>query len=141
MKKCELLAPAGSLESLYAAISNGATSVYFGGSNFNARMYAQNFTNDDIKTAISYAHQRNVKVFITLNILIKDEEINDVLAYIDELYLLGIDGIIVQDYAMINIIKETYPDLILSCSTQTTIDDLESALYFQNLGVNRIVLA
>ena len=141
MKKCELLAPSGSLESLYAAISNGATSVYFGGSSFNARMYAQNFNDSDMKEAINYAHKRNVKVFITLNILIKDEEINDVKKYINEVYLLGIDGIIVQDYAIYNLIKENYPDLILSMSTQTTIDDLESALYFEALGANRIVLA
>lgn len=141
MKKCELLAPSGSIESLYAAISNGATSVYFGGSSFNARMYAENFTIDKIKEAINYAHKRNVKVFITLNILIKDEEINEVKKYINELYLLGIDGIIVQDFGIINFVKENYPDLILSCSTQTTIDDLESALFFQSLGANRIVLA
>lgn len=141
MKKCELLAPAGDLNCLYAAISNGATSVYFGGSSFNARMYANNFTIDNMKEAINYAHKRNVKVFITLNILIKDNELNEVKKYIEQLYLLGIDGIIVQDYGIINFIKDNYPSLILSCSTQTTIDDLESTLYFEELGVDRVVLA
>ena len=86
MKKSELLAPAGDLNSLYSAISNGATSVYFGGSSFNARMYANNFTMENIKEAINYAHKRNVKVFITLNILIKDEELSEVKKYINELY-------------------------------------------------------
>ena len=141
MKKCELLAPAGDLNCLYAAISNGATSVYFGGSSFNARMYANNFTMENIKEAINYAHKRNVKVFITLNVLIKDEELSEVKKYINELYLLGVDGIIVQDYAVMNYIKDNYPVIILSASTQTTIDDLESVLFFENLGVKRVVLA
>ena len=141
MKKCELLAPCGDLNCLYAAISNGATSVYFGGSTFNARMYANNFTLDNIKEAINYSHKRNVKVFITLNILIKDDELKEAKKYIDDLYLLGIDGIIVQDYGIINYINDNYPDLLLSCSTQTTIDDLESTLFFEELGANRVVLA
>ena len=141
MKKSELLAPAGDLNSLYSAISNGATSVYFGGSSFNARMYANNFTDEDIIKAIEYAHKRNVKVFVTLNILIKDEEINEVKEYIKKLYLFNIDGLIIQDYGVLNFILENYNDLIISCSTQTTIDDLEGALYFQEKGVNRVVLA
>ena len=141
MKKSELLAPAGDLNSLYSAISNGATSVYVGGSSFNARMYANNFTDEDIIKAIEYAHKRNVKVFVTLNILIKDEEINEVKEYIKKLYLFNIDGLIIQDYGVLNFILENYNDLIISCSTQTTIDDLEGALYFQEKGVNRVVLA
>ena len=141
MKKSELLAPAGDLNSLYSAISNGATSVYFGGCSFNARMYANNFTDEEIIKAIEYAHKRNVKVFITLNILIKDEEINDVKEYIKKLYLFNIDGLIIQDYGVLNFILENYNDLIISCSTQTTIDDLEGALFFQEKGVKRVVLA
>ena len=112
MKKSELLAPAGDLLSLYSAISNGATSVYFGGSSFNARMYANNFNDEEIKEAINYAHKRNVKLFVTLNILIKDEELNEVKEYIKNLYLLGIDGIIVQDYGVLNFLLENYNDLI-----------------------------
>ncbi len=141
MKKSELLAPAGSLESLYAAISNGATSVYFGGSYFNARMYANNFNYDEIKEAIYYSHLRNVKLFVTLNILIKDSEIEEVKKYINDLYLLGIDGIIIQDYGILNFVLENYNDFLISCSTQTTIDDLEGVLYFEKLRVNRVVLA
>ena len=130
MKKSELLAPAGDLNSLYSAISNGATSVYFGGSSFNARMYANNFNEEEIKKAIAYAHKRNVKLFTTLNILIKDNEIDEVKEYINKLYNLGIDGLIIQDYGVLNYVLDNYKDFIISCSTQTTIDDLEGALFF-----------
>lgn len=94
-KKVELLAPVGSMESLYAAIQNGADAVYLGGKLFSARQYAHNFDYEELKLAVEYAHLRDVKVYVTVNILIDDEEMKKTLDYIKYLYEIDVDGLII----------------------------------------------
>ena len=104
----ELLAPVGSMESLYAAIQNGANAVYLGGKLFNARQYASNFDFDELKEAVDYAHLRDVKVYITANILVDNSEMENVIDYIKFLYEIDVDGIIVQDLGLANLIREFF---------------------------------
>ena len=99
-RKVELLAPAGGMNQLLAAVENGADAVYLGGKLFNARMNATNFTMEELKEGIDYAHLRNVKIYITMNVLIKDEELEDAVKYAATLYQMGIDGIILQDIGL-----------------------------------------
>ncbi|SDX41183.1 DUF3656 domain-containing U32 family peptidase [Tepidimicrobium xylanilyticum] len=140
-KNVELLAPVGSMESLFAAVQNGADAVYLGGKLFNARQYASNFDKDELKYAIEYAHLRGVKVYVTVNILIDDDEMKDTLDYIKYLYEIDVDGIIVQDLGLAYLIKKLFPDLPLHGSTQMTINNLPGALFLQKLGFERVVLA
>ena len=107
-RKVELLAPVGSMENLFAAIQNGADAVYLGGKLFNARHYASNFDNEELKFAVEYAHLRNVKVYVTVNILIDDGEMNKALDYIKYLYESNVDGIIVQDLGLAYLIKNIF---------------------------------
>lgn len=139
--KVELLAPVGSKEALIAAVQNGANAVYLGGKLFNARHSASNFDDNQLVEAISYAHLRNVKVYITVNILIDDSEMNEVIDYIKFLYDIDVDAIIVQDLGLASIIRKLLPDFELHASTQMTINNLNGAKYLKNLGFKRIVLA
>ena len=107
MKKIELLSSAGSLESFYAAISAGANAVYMGGKQFSARAYASNFSNEQIKDLIIYAHKRNVKVYITVNTLIFEDEFEEVVNFIDFLYRSDVDGILLQDLGLA-LLSRTY---------------------------------
>ena len=109
MNKIELLAPAGNLEILKTAIDNGADAVYIGGENFSARAYADNFTDDQIIEGIKYAHIRGSKVYVTINTMAHDEEISEILAFVDFLYLNDVDALIVADYGLINLFKNRYP--------------------------------
>lgn len=140
-KNIELLAPVGSQESLYAAIQNGANAVYLGGKLFNARQYASNFDNDELREAISYAHLRNVRVYVTVNILIDDNEMKDIVDYVRYLYEIDVDAIIVQDLGFANIVRNLFPDLDIHASTQMTINNLSGAEFLKDLGFTRIVLA
>lgn len=137
----ELLAPAGSFEALTAAISNGADAIYLGMNRFGARAYANNFNTEELQKAIAYAHLRKVKIYITMNTIVFDEELNDAFGQIRTAYELGADGIIVQDLALFTHIAEHYPKMEVHCSTQMGIDDAEGALLFKALGAKRIVLA
>lgn len=137
----ELLAPAGSFEALTAAISNGADAIYLGMNRFGARAYANNFNTEELERAIVYAHLRNVKLYITMNTIVFDEELNDAFQQIRTAYELGADGIIVQDLALFTHIVKNYPKMEAHCSTQMGIDDTEGALLFKTLGAKRIVLA
>ncbi|GAA0747992.1 U32 family peptidase [Clostridium oceanicum] len=137
----ELLAPAGGMESLCAAVQSGANAVYIGGSKFSARAYASNFTDEDIKKAVDYCHLYKVKLYVTLNILIKDNEIKDALEYIKFLYITGVDALIVQDLGVASLIKKYFPDFELHASTQMTIHNGEGALFLKNIGFHRIVLS
>ncbi len=140
MKK-ELLIPVGNKDCLFAAIHNGADAVYLGGKNFGARKYAENFTLEEIIKSINYAHLYNVKVYVTVNTLIKDNELDDCLTYIKELYLNGVDAIIVQDFGLLNTCLELYPDLEIHASTQMHNSTNEGLKLLANLGVKRAVLA
>lgn len=139
--KAELLAPVGSMEALFAAVQNGANAVYLGGKLFNARQFASNFDYEELKFAVNYAHLRNVKVYITVNILIDDKEMKETLDYIKFLYEIDVDGIIVQDLGLAYLIKNIFPDLHLHGSTQMTINNLPGAIFLKKFGFNRVVLA
>ncbi|MFI3329929.1 MAG: U32 family peptidase [bacterium] len=137
----ELLAPAGNYECLEIAIKNGCDAVYLGLNEFGARAYAKNFSIDDLRKAIKFAHLRNVKIYITMNTIIFDEEIQTACNLIDELAVIGVDGIIIQDITLINYIKTKYTKLEAHASTQTGIDSLNAVLFFNDLKTNRVVVA
>ncbi|OZV10515.1 hypothetical protein CIW83_19890 [Tissierella sp. P1] len=129
------------MESLYAAIQNGANAVYLGGKLFNARQYASNFDFDELKEAVDYAHLRDVKVYITANILVDNSEMENVIDYIKFLYEIDVDGIIVQDLGLANLIREFFPNLDVHGSTQMTINNLPGAEFVYDMGFTRVVLA
>lgn len=141
MKKIELLAPAGDKESMIAAIQNGADAIYLGGTLFNARAFAKNFDSEELKWAIEYAHLRDVKIYVTVNTLYKDTEMNDLITYIDYLYDIQIDALIIQDIGLFHIVKTRYSDFEIHMSTQASIMNTQSVDYFSKAGANRIVLA
>ena len=138
----ELLAPAGSFEILKAVIEAGADAVYVGGSQFGARAYANNFTEEELLEAIDYVHLRGKKLFLTVNTLFKNQEIKEYLYdYLKPYYERGLDAVIVQDFGAIAFIKECFPGLPIHTSTQMTITGVEGAKLLKNLGAERIVLA
>ncbi len=137
----ELLAPAGSFEALVAAISNGADAIYLGMNKFGARAYASNFDEKALKEAVLYAHLREVKIYVTLNTIIFEDELEDMHKLVDFLYYACVDGIIIQDLAVLDYVIQTYPSMEAHCSTQMGIDDLEGTLFFKELGVSRVVLS
>lgn len=141
MNKVELLAPAGSMDSLIAAINNGADAIYLGGSKFSARAYASNFDNETMMKAVDYAHSYGVKVYVTMNTLLKQNELQEALKYVGYLYEIGVDALIIQDTGLINLSKSVYPDFELHASTQMTIHNGEGALYYREKGLHRIVLS
>ena len=137
----ELLAPAGKMEALIAAISNGCDAVYLGMQKFGARAYSNNFDEETLKQAIEYAHLRNVKVYVTMNTIVFENEIEDMEKQVDLINELGADGVIVQDMAVFNYIVDHYEDLEAHCSTQMGIDDLDGTLLWKSLGAKRVVLS
>lgn len=139
--KIELLAPAGSMEALVAAIQNGANAVYLGGQSFSARASANNFSNDELVEAVSYAHFRNVRLYVTVNTLLDDKELGKIKDYISFLYSIGIDGLIVQDLGLARLIRDNFSDIELHASTQMTINSLEGAKLLEENGFSRVVLA
>jgi putative protease len=141
MKKIELLAPAGSMESIYAAVQMGADAVYIGGSKFSARAYAFNFDNDNITKAVDYCHIYGVRVYVTLNTLVKDNELKEVMEYVGFLYSIGVDALILQDTGLIYLIRSNFPDFEIHASTQMTVHNGEAALFLKNIGFKRIVLS
>lgn len=141
MKKIELLSPVGDFECLKAAVQNGADSVYFGGSLFNARASASNFDSDELKKAIDYCTVRNVKTHLTLNTLLKDSEFDEAINLAVDAYKLGIDALIVQDIGLAKYLINLLPDLPIHASTQMSIHNLEGALEAEKLGFKRAVLS
>lgn len=141
MNKVEVLAPAGSMESLYAAINKGADAIYLGGNKFSARAYASNFDNDNMIKAIDYAHSYNIKVYVTLNTILKENEIEDAVKYVGFLYEIGVDALIIQDVGLLKRIREEFKDFELHASTQLTVHNGQAALYFKDKGFHRIVLS
>lgn len=141
MLKLELLAPAGNWDSFVAAVENGADAVYLGAKGFNARQNASNFDHDELGKAISYAHIRGVKLYLTLNTLVSDSEISDALALALDAYQSGIDAVIVQDIGLANLLRQQLPDLHIHGSTQMTISDIHGAATLSQWGFRRVVLA
>lgn len=139
--KIELLAPAGTFESLIAAIQNGADAVYIGGTSFGARSNAGNFDDEEIVRAIKYAHLRNVQIYVTVNTLINDNEIEECLEYISFLYKNDVDAIILQDFAISCMAKKLFPDLEIHASTQMSITNIPDSELAKDMGFDRIVLA
>ena len=137
----ELLSPVGDFDCLQAAVQNGADSVYFGGSLFNARYNAHNFDADELKRAIQYAKLRNVKVDFTLNTLIKNDEFADAVELANYVYSLGVDAIIVQDLGLARYLIKNFPDLPIHGSTQMTIHNLHGVKELEELGFKRAVLS
>ena len=141
MKKVELLSPVGDFECLVAAVQNGADAVYFGANKFNARINGTNFSNDDLKRAIEYAKLRNVKTYLTLNTLIKNNEFEESVELIKYAYKSGIDAIIMQDLGLAKFAIENFPDLEIHASTQMTAHNVEGVKKLKELGFKRVVLS
>ena len=140
MKIPELLAPVGNMNHLKLAVYNGASSIYLSGKEFGARKYAENFSLEEIEEATKFAHLYNVKVYVTVNILIKEKEIPEVIDYIIKLYEIGIDGLLIQDVGLIRIVHEIIPNLPIHASTQLNIHNLEDVDWAKEMGIKRIVL-
>jgi putative protease len=137
----ELLAPAGSREAFAAAIANGADAVYLGGKMFGARAYADNFSLEELKEMIEEAHLFGVKVYVTVNTIIYDDEFPDLIEFLDFLYQNHCDAIIVQDLGVANLARKRYPQLKLHASTQMNIHSLAQVKVLEELGFSRVVLA
>lgn len=138
--KFEILAPAGSMESLVAGVRSGANAIYLGGKSFNARRNAGNFDNEEMKKAVEYCHQRGVKVYLTLNIIVSDEEMREAYNAVKDALSNGIDAFIVQDIGVAKMIKEHFPTARLHGSTQMSIMSPSGAKAAEQMGFKRIVL-
>lgn len=141
MNKPELLAPAGNLEKLKTAINFGADAVYLGGNKLNLRAFADNFTDEELKKGIEFAHSRGKKVYVTVNILPRNEDLIELKDYLIDLKNIGADAILVADPGVIATAKEVVPDLELHLSTQASCINYKSALFWHNIGVKRVVMA
>lgn len=141
MKRIELLSPAGTYEAFLASVQNGADAIYLGGKLFGARAYAANFDNEDLVNIIKYAHAHNVKVYITVNTIVFNKEIEELIKFLDFIYLNDVDAVIVQDLGIINLIKNRYKNLDIIASTQMNIHNIEGAQRLKQLGIKRVVIA
>ena len=137
----ELLIPVGNKEMLYQAIHGGADAVYLGGYKFSARHYSENFSEEELKEAVSYCHLYGVKIYVTVNTMIYEKEVEDFLEYIKYLYEIGVDALIMQDLGMISCVRKLYPDFEIHASTQMHTCNQETVNYLEELGVSRVVLA
>ena len=137
----ELLAPAGNKEAFIGAINAGADAVYLGGEKYSARAYADNFSTEDIIFCIRYAHLRGKKVYLTVNTLMKDFEIEELCDYIAPMYEAGLDACIIQDIGAFTLLKNAFPDMEMHVSTQMTITGIYGAKMLKDMGASRIVPA
>ena len=140
-KDFELLAPAGSLEIFKGVIESGADAVYVGGSMFGARAYANNFTEEELLEAIDFAHLRGVKVYLTVNTLIKNSEFSKLYDYLLPYYKRGLDAVIVQDLGVVKAIHEYFPSMEIHTSTQMTVTGADGVRFLSQFGVTRVVMA
>lgn len=141
-KEIEILSPAGSYESMKAAIAAGADAVYIGGSRFGARAYANNLSEEQLMEAIDYVHLHGRKIYLTINTLLKEEELKkELYDYLLPYYMHGLDAVIVQDIGVLKFVKEQFPDLPIHASTQMTITNVLGAKFLEKEGVERIVTA
>ena len=137
----EILAPAGSMECLRAAVAAGADAIYLGGTKFGARAYAQNLSEEDLVQAIEYVHIHGRKIYMTVNTLLKDRELNELYAYLLPYYKAGLDGVIVQDIGAVKFIGEYFPEMPVHASTQMTITNTLGADFLKRYGITRVVPA
>ena len=140
MGKIELLAPAGNMECLKAAVNAGCDAVYLGGNHFGARAFSKNFSREEIVQAINYCHLYGVKVYITVNTLIYDDEVEEFLRYIEFIHKNNVDAVLIQDLGMFDLVRKTYPELEIHASTQMHINNLDGVKLMEELGMKRIVL-
>lgn len=141
MGKVELLSPAGNFDALKGAINAGADAVYLGGKSYGARAYADNFTADEICEGIHYAHVFGRKIYLTVNTLVKEKELDDLYHFMLPFYEKGLDGVIVQDMGVLRFLRHYFPGLLLHASTQMTITGPEGAALLKEEGISRIVPA
>ncbi|MBR1861701.1 MAG: U32 family peptidase [Lachnospiraceae bacterium] len=141
IKKPELLAPAGNPEGFYGVLRAGADAVYLAGRRFGARAYADNFSDEELITCIKFAHFYDKKVYLTVNTLTKDDELDELLRFAEPLYKAGLDGVIVQDLGVLTALGGTFPGLALHASTQLSVTGEGAAMFLKELGVSRIVPA
>lgn len=139
--KVELLAPAGSYEGMRAAFAAGADAVYIGGSRFGARAYADNLDEEAMKRAIDYAHLKRKQLYLTVNTLLKDAEMEELYAYLKPFYREGLDAVIVQDMGVLRYVKREFPDMDIHASTQMTITGANGAALLKEAGASRVVTA
>jgi putative protease len=137
----ELLAPAGDMECVKAAVANGADAVFFGLSRFNARMRAENFTLENLPSVVEFLHTRGVKAYVTLNVLVFTDELSDAIAELQALADCGADAVIIQDVGLAEIARRMFPDLRVHASTQMTITSPEGVRFAESLGIKQVVLA
>ncbi|MEG1008774.1 MAG: peptidase U32 family protein [Clostridia bacterium] len=137
----ELLSPARCKESLKVAINNGCDAVYMGVDVFSARNMIKNLSVDEYIQIIEFAHMYNVKVYLTLNTLINDSDINDAISIVIKLYSHGLDAVIIQDIGILYILKKVLPEIKIHASTQMCVHNLSQVKYFEKLGFDRVVLA
>ncbi|MGI6678661.1 MAG: DUF3656 domain-containing U32 family peptidase [Dehalobacterium sp.] len=137
----EILAPAGEFQAFIAAVENGADAIYLGGKVLNARASAGNFDEQEMAQAIEYAHLRGVRVYVAVNILVDNSEMQDAISYVKTLYDMGVDGLIVQDLGLAALIHQVLPKMNLHGSTQMIIHNGEGARFIQDMGFKRVVLA
>lgn len=136
----ELLAPAGSYDILVVAINAGADAVYIAGQRYGARAFAQNFTSEELEQAVSYAHLNGASVHVTVNTLFNSDEILEVLKYVQYLYRIGVDAVIVQDIGLVYLINKFLPEMEVHSSTQMTLRDYNSVIWAYNEGIKRVIL-
>ena len=141
MKKHELLVPAGNMECLYQAIYNGCDAVYLACKSFGARKYANNFDNEEIVKAIKLCHLYGVKIYVTMNTLVKNNEVDAFLDQVRFLHEQGVDALIVQDFGMICLLREKFPNLEIHASTQANISSIDICKLYYDLGVKRVVFS
>ena len=138
--KYELLAPAGDMECLKWAIEGGCDAIYLGGNHFGARAYSKNFSDEELVEAIKYAHRYGVKVYLTCNTLIYDEEVEEFLKFVRFAHQNGIDAVLIQDLGMYDLVHQKFPDLEIHASTQMHIHNLNGVLNLQKWGAKRVVM-
>lgn len=139
--KPEILAPCGSYDILVAAVKAGADACYIGGSRFGARAYAENLDSDSVIKAIDYAHNHGVKLYLTVNTLIKNNEIKEIGKYLQPYYEAGLDAVIVQDLGVFLMVRQLFPDMHIHCSTQMNINSVHGARFMHEQGASRVVTA
>lgn len=141
-RSIEILAPAGSLDGMKAAFHAGADAVYMGGSRFGARAYADNPNEEDLKRAIDYAHIHHKKIYLTLNTLLKDNELEGmVFDFLNPYYEEGLDGVLIQDFGLLSLLRQSFPKLPVHASTQMTVTGVEMAKWLEAQGMERVVLS
>ncbi len=137
----ELLAPAGSIEALHAAVKGGADAVYLGGTRFSSRQYAKNFDNRQLEESTDYCHRFGIKIYVTVNTLLANDELEEAADFIGQIHRMGVDGVIIQDLGLLHIIRQAFPGMAVHASTQMTIHNTQGVKALEEMGFKRVVLA